>query len=337
MTAPDSSQPFSHPAALAYWCDRTSTTPGGEDATTARDMIAWMPVPDRPHLLRLAADLYSHQPGALRDLSLTPVDYIQVVLYLQEEDPALIYGPAQRVRQGFLGHAPSASAAARDILTRVTPGGLSIPPSGTLSDRDIKAVRIYGATDGLGYSFFTAGRLADPDHDSDVWLIYVGRPDDTITEPAWSVGDPVWWQPSNDAWFSGTVLHHDPDQRHYLVTLHDHPQWRWVEHVPGGQLADRDQTPELIVTTETGSGLTVTTWTCPWPGHEYSTMSAYTSNVRVARAGCARYMPPLGHAHDTPLPAGLLPEGIDPDTVPVWVGGVATVEPVSPMDEGRQM
>jgi hypothetical protein len=48
-------------------------------------------------------------------------------------------------------------------------------------------------------------------------------------------------------------------------------------------------------------------------------------------------MPPFGHAHDTPLPVDLLHEGIDPDTVPVWVGGVATVESVNPMDEGRQM
>jgi hypothetical protein len=145
------------------------------------------------------------------------------------------------------------------------------------------------------------------------------------------LGAPVWWSTGGTNRFSGTVLRHGPDG--YLVTLHDHPAWRWVEHVPAAQLADRAETPELVVTTEDDSGLTVTTWTCPWPGHHDSTISSHSSDVGSARRGCARYMPPLGHDHSSPFPAELLPEDIDPAAVPVWTGGTAATEPMQDSGE----
>jgi len=143
----------------------------------------------------------------------------------------------------------------------------------------------------------------------------------TATEPVWDLGDPVWWLTSGER-YPGTVLRRDGDT--YLVTLHDHPSWRWVEQVPRDQLADRAETPELVTIPGAGvGGSPVTTWTCPHPSHVDSTVSTHSSNMQLARAGCARYMPPLGHAHDAEFPAHMLPAGVDPATVPVWTGGLA--------------
>lgn len=135
----------------------------------------------------------------------------------------------------------------------------------------------------------------------------------------WELGDPVWWSPATGERYSGTVLRHD--EQGYLVTLHDHPEWRWVEQVPAGQLVDRDETPELVVTT-TESGITVMTWNCPHPSHVAGPVSGH-GGPRFGRESCARYMPPFGHAHDTVYPPELLPDGVDPATVPVWIGGIA--------------
>lgn len=132
------------------------------------------------------------------------------------------------------------------------------------------------------------------------------------------LGDPVWWQPTAGERYSGTVLRNT--EQGYLVTLHDHPAWRWVEQVPAGQLVDRDEMPELEVTTE--NGYTVTTWNCPHPSHVEGPVSG-RGGEKFGRESCARYMPPFGHRHDTVYPPEFLPEGVDPATVPVWTGGIA--------------